>query len=656
MKTQQEIEATLQLYNEAYREGNPVVTDIQYDILMDYLKANFPNSELLKKGVIEEPPTSRKEKLPLRMASLNKCKSLEEVKNWLLSLDGVTEDSFVVITPKLDGISLVVNEGTGQCWTRGDGFEGQKSDNHFRLISFKESKPKIITFGEAIMEKSVFDYKYSGKYKSARNLVAGLFNRNIAEEELLDVNYIRYGSDSSILNKVEEIEHCNDLNNSKIPYSGMKLSKLNIDGLYEKWGEKFQIDGLVIDINSAHLRSNLGREENGNPAYARALKLPEWTKDNETVITGHKFSMSKQGKLKGTVIIDPVIVDGVTLTQATFYNAQFLFDWGLSIGRKIEVKRSGDVIPKIVSVEGIHVPLREEFKTQKEYQAAYDSACELNLIKFSEDEEFAKLSDRLVECPCCGKQLHLDQNMVELVCVNENCKDIRISKIFHFFNTIGLEDFGEPKARSLYFEGFNTINSLMLVDKETLSSIDGWGESSANTFISQRDYLMKEQTPLARMLHALDLFDGVFGEKTCQSILDYIYTEGSFDHKKFESLTKIRGVEERSATVFIRGWEQWNNICIADQLSFIPIYYSTPIKEISGTKMLKEKVCMTGFRSNDISDFITSNGGEVVSGISKNTTLLIVDDLNTTSSKAVKARETGCRVVTKEYFETNFMN
>jgi len=144
MNLQAELERALIEYNEAYRQGEPLISDAEYDELMDTLKSMYPDSTLLNKAVIEAPKGSRKQKLPIPMFSLEKKKTIEELIKWGDSV-GLSSEDKIVITPKYDGISLCVQELDGDCYTRGDGEVGQKSNEHLLYIS-QPTRQDFISF------------------------------------------------------------------------------------------------------------------------------------------------------------------------------------------------------------------------------------------------------------------------------------------------------------------------------------------------------------------------------------------------------------------------------------------------------------------------------------------------------------------------------
>jgi len=122
-----------------------------------------------------------------------------------------------------------------------------------------------------------------------------------------------------------------------------------------------------------------------------------------------------------------------------------------------------------------------------------------------------------------------------------------------------------------------------------------------------------------------------------------------------EELIKIKGVSNITANAFKKGILAYNNELIG--FARLPIkisYIKSPTKEILGNKCEGQKICFTGVRSVAAEEFIKTNGGEVVSGVSKTTTLLIVPDLEDktlSSSKAVKAKQLGIAVQTLKEFE-----
>ena len=634
MKSNQEqLEAQIIEANKAYRDGTPIMSDEQYDKLIEDFKIAFPNSPLFKKGVIEQPKESRKQRLPIPMFSLNKCKSIQEIEQWLKS-NNIPQDEILVITSKYDGISLVVNEANKNAWTRGDGEYGQESKWHFnKLRGSNCDHIEAYTFGEAIMSKKSFE-NYKEEYANARNMVAGLFNRDITTMPLQDVDYIRYGSDETNLSKVIQLEALNELNSIEVPFKVASINEIEnsniLERCYKEWSKDYQIDGLVIDINSPELRNNLGREENMNPKYARAYKNPEWSSSAIVKVKSVKWEVSKQGKLKPVIQIPPTEVSGVVIENVTGYNAKYIFDNDIAEGSEIKIIRSGDVIPKHIKTLS-HLPNNVE-----------------------------ELADTVAICPSCGEQTKWDETFTELVCINPNCEDKKIAKLVHFFKTVEIEDFGEPSIITFYKNGFDTIEKILNMKQFDIVNIEGFGVKSSMGLLRQFGKLKTEGIPLAKLLHALDVFEGKIGEKMCQKIFDEFenvnemirtnLSPTAFTKFYTEELLKIEGVAELTAKIFQKGINRfyfYNSIEIDTSVAIE--YIKTPKPKVVGDKLKDERICFTGCRpSKEQLENISLQGGTVVSGVSKKTTMLVVKNMTDkvlSSSKACKAKELGIKII-----------
>ena len=227
--------------NEAYRTGNSIISDSEYDKLVEELSLLSPDDELLTKVghvVVDE---SRKTKLPIEMASMNKIKSMDDINDWC-RLKNISKNEVVVITPKFDGLSLCVNEFSNDAFTRGDGQFGQKSNEHYKLIDNHLYDVENVdpfspidcqfTYGEVMMSKKTFTEKYSNDFANPRNLVAGLLNSKEATQSLKDCDYIKYGAIFTPdlmkmrYTKQEVIDYLNQYQKVKVQYHVCKISEL----------------------------------------------------------------------------------------------------------------------------------------------------------------------------------------------------------------------------------------------------------------------------------------------------------------------------------------------------------------------------------------------------------------------------------------------
>lgn len=630
---QKELEEKIVEANRLYREGNPIMSDKEYDSMKESLGRHFPDSDILKKAIVEESVKGdRMERLPFPMFSLEKVKTVDEIVRWAKDVWGLSSNDRVVITPKYDGISLLVDETTNDCWTRGDGTEGQNSKDHYRYVNHGNpmNKRGCFTFGEAIIPIGMFlkNVKPLG-YKSARNAVAGAFNADDFNAQVLgNTAYVRYGiMDSDRDKSMQLAELRNDYGNYATQYwvtsAGVfddnKTALTYLNDLFESI-KNFKCDGLVIEVDNKTKREELGRLPNGNPRYAIAYKNPDWQERYTTKVQKIEWSISKDGKAKPVIVFSPVEFDGATVSRCTGYNAKYITDNHISPNAYIVVSRSGDVIPK-----------------------------HLETISYSV-ELFREMCDGMMICPSCGEPLRWDANLTDLVCVNPNCDEKAVKQLVYFFATLGTEEMQEATVRKLYKGGLLSVENIVNATEKELEKIEGIGKSLSKKLRKQFDSYVDDGVPFARILTAYNVFGGVIGEKTCQMIfnslskdqIDYMFENGEVPLK---DLLSIDGIAETTAKAFNDGLKLFFYLC-----SGTPVSISF-IQEETVENDNPESVCFTGFRNKQWEERLVKEGHKVVSGVSKNTTILVTKDKESSSSKVKKAKDLNIPILTPEEFE-----
>lgn len=631
---QKELEEKFVEANRLYREGNPVMTDKEYDRMKEELERHFPDSDILKKAIVEESVKGdRMEKLPFPMFSLEKVKTVDEIVRWIKDVWELSSNDRIVITPKYDGISLLVDETTNDCWTRGDGTEGQNSRDHYRYVNHGNpmNKKGCFTFGEAIIPIGMFlkNVKPLG-YKSARNAVAGAFNADDFNAQVLgNTAYIRYGIMDSDRDKSMQLA---ELYNDYDPYATQywvtsagvfddnKTALTYLNDLFESI-KNFKCDGLVIEVDNKTKREELGRLPNGNPRYAIAYKNPDWQERYTTKVQKIEWSVSKDGKAKPVIVFDPVEFDGATVSRCTGYNAKYITDNHISPNAYIVVSRSGDVIPKHLETVSYSVEL------------------------------FREMCDGMMICPSCGNPLKWDETLTDIVCINPDCKEKKIKQIAYFFATLETEEMQEATIRKFYEGGLDSVEKIVNASEKELSQIGGIGAKLSKKLRGQFDKYADNGVSFAKILTAYNVFGGVIGEKTCQMIFDSLSDEDidtifKEDKAPKKSLLAVPGVAETTAKIFNNGIGIFFNI-IED--SPFPISY---VKNNTVLADNPESVCFTGFRNKEWEERLSKEGHKVVSGVSKNTTILVTKDKESSSSKVKKAKELSIPILTPEEFET----
>lgn len=661
--TQEKLEAKITYLNEQYRIGNPECSDSEYDELIDTLQRLYPDSKLLASGVIEKEPEINKVELPQTLFSLNKVKTFDEIKKWL-DQKSVPDDEFIIITPKFNGISVYVDLNVLNLFTRGDGVTGQDCSKHLLKI-LKNGNNKVFEGlkqpfrAEAIISKENWNKYFKGKeingkvYKLNHSAVSGMINSINTPDSLEYVDLMPYElfNGQSKINQLYEINR-NLLNNQiyKIIITKRDLSIEVLDEFYNSQKELYPIDGLVLTINDVN---EYQPEINGNPGHSRALKLDKWTSEHNVTIKNFEYQMSKQGKLKGVVLFDPVEIDGSEVKAATFNNARFIYDMRLRLGVEITIKKSGDIIPKIIAVNGHTIPLRQDYKNEKSFRQDYN---DLILEREFEDLEQFPSEFNISVCPSCGSDLFFDNNEVDLVCKNHECPDVVISKLEHFFSTIGVEEMGRPTIKAFYDNGYRTNADIFSLSIEEISRIEGFGSASAKIITSQFNRVYKEGVPMSRLMYAYDVFEGQLGEKTIQLIFDNIFDDGIETLPEtlptIEELITINGISHKTAEFYLNGFLEF-----LKDFKFLPItYIKTPTKIGLNKNLTGKNICFSGIRDKQTENLIELCDGKVVSGVSKKTTHLIVADVDQMTIKTEKAREYGCEIISLTDFKIKYLN
>jgi NAD-dependent DNA ligase len=596
--------------NQKYRLGEPIMSDSQYDILVDELKALDPENEILAKVGHEIQDESRKSRLPIEMASMNKIKSIDDIEDWS-RLKGISKSEFVVITPKFDGLSLCVKELTDEAYTRGDGVFGQKSNEHYKLIGNhlnSHTHRDIVrsfdfTYGEVMMSKKTFTDKYSQEFANPRNLVAGLLNSKDTQEALKDCNYIKYGavSNKDYSTKQELIESLNACQEIKVQYHICKISELTEDlliELFHTFGKEYEIDGLIIEINDLSLQEKLGREtSSNNPVWARAFKHPSFEQSAQSEIIGITWNISKQGYLKPTLHIKPVRLDGVTVSNVTGNNARFVKDMGLGVGAKVVVKRSGMVIPIIADV--------------------------IETVNF----QMPNVSN-----------IDWNENGVELMTLDET-DDQKFKQLVSFFEILETDNFGEGVIRQLWNSGYKTVEDILKLKESDLEKIDRFGKRKSQIVINSIRKAISGVS-LSKLQHATGIFKGLGSKKL--ALLEHFTTKPTISQ-----VLEIEGFADISAQSYIDGYEKFFQFI--DGLPITIEEKKEAIKlsnDLDGTSFV-----FTGVRRPDLESVIESRGGKIGSSVTKNTTHLVMKVVGSGSSKEKKAQELGIKIITVQDLE-----
>lgn len=641
--TQIQLEIKIQEANKAYRAGNPIMTDAEYDALVEQLREIDPTNAWFQHIEPAQVIEGRKRKLPIPMKSLEKVKDLGDLSNWFKTC-GLSEHDIIVIMPKFDGLSMLVDVRNQEAFTRGGSEnEGQDCTAQYRYNDSSCVSGSSINcnyvFGEFVIRNHEWEQHFKGqlqesgeKYKSQRNTAAGLLNRDDVSDALNHTKLFVYGADAASMKNYESFSlfiHniCLNLNQEPL-YEFVNVGQIIKQGqealqqLYMKWRSVYPIDGLVLYVNDLRKWDALGRKNNGNPNYAIAYKHPDFTEVHDTTVQRIEWQVAKSGALKPVVVVDDVDNGDCIMNSPTGNNASWISDRNIAPGAVVSLTRSGGVIPKIVAVPKPATP-----------------------------ESIYELWDEMAECPACGSPTAWNETHKELVCTNPECKGRQLAKIVFFYDILGAENFGYETLKKIFDHGLNTLHQILFADYAQLEGIDGFGDSTINNIIEQNRKIIAG-VELPKLMHASDCFKNI-GESTAKKMLDRYPSFIEAFCKPNLSLVfegTLPAGENKTEQAFFDGLELFANFMVHNELTAI----APEAPKSTGNSLEDLSVCVSGFRDKALEEFILANGGKNASGVSKNTTHLVVKDKDSGSSKISKAKQLGIEILTLDEFKNKF--
>ena len=592
--------------NKQYRLGKKesIISDGEYDQLLQLINDDIFTNQI---GITIE---KNKSLLPIKLGSLNKIKSQEEINDWI-RLKEIPIEQNCTIMPKYDGLSLLTEFRDGifyKAMTRGDGHKGQDVTAHIHanILSQIQLSKKISGYfiGEIILDINTFKKHFKEDFKNPRNTVAGLLGRKTIAKELGFLKFIAfsfYGKEQEHThpNKQKELEFCNkEINYAfayQLPYFTKKFSQITNNYL-EKTLQKeksFQCDGLVLEVDTLELREDIGFETNSlNPSYARAWK-PQQEEMASSIVKEVIWNISKNYYLKPIIKIHPMTLSGVEIQNITGNNASYIQENKINTGAIVQFIRSGDVIPKITSV--------------------HEPADQFTLP---------------TKCPSCQSPLAWNKQEVELLCTNQNhCPRQKIAQNKEFFKLMNIDAIGLGIVEQLYQLGYQSVEKILQLQVKNLIEFDGFKKTLAEkVYQSIQEKII--DAPLPRVQHASNFFK-LLGEKKLGLLEDY---DQKNKKPQLENLLEIDGIQEKTANAYLEGFDKfwiW--------LEKTPITIKKII--IKQSPFTGKNFVFTGFRDKELENQIIELGAKTKSFISKNIDIVICKNKNATNGKLQKAKK-----------------
>ena len=620
MKNEQ-LKQQIIIANNAYRKGNPSISDAQFDELVEKYKSLVSENEYndfrdsLNESSVE---FGTKIKHKYVMGSLDKIKNSDN--SALLKFIKTHVKNILNISAKVDGISSVACYRYGKLvslLSRGNGYEGMDYTDKAKYINGLPDKIDVFAKNDEIYirgELVILDSEEIDTDTNYRNVCAGYMNSKYwKKEDISKVSFIPYSILGDTATKRTQFEVLNSVGfncawNENIDITD--YDETNINDLSEYLTERaklkhdYSCDGLVLMDWDAYNEQDVYRPKN-----SMAFKINELTAITKLIDIVWE-GPSKDGFIIPVAMLDPVELGGAMISRASLHNLDIIDKLGIKYGSKVEILKSGDIIPKIVSVV--------------------------------ENSNNCMPIDIPSVCSCCGTELIRDG--VNMRCMNKTCVDQVVYQLTHFIKKLGVKSASNATLNNFGITSFDKLIAFV-PNKKYKSEVKLYDELYSKVFSQSK----------SKLLAAMN-FVGL-AEISINKIIDhygYDAIENNFDYETAKS-SLPNGIGDITLQKFIEGLPEAllnvNNI-----VNDVRWHYTQDDSSKSNIVNIKGSICVTGslkFGSrNKFLEFAKEHGYESKSGVSKGLTYLINNDVTSNSSKNKKAKELGIKILS----EADFIN
>ncbi|MEK6194756.1 MAG: DNA ligase [Deltaproteobacteria bacterium] len=412
--------------NAAYRSGNPLVSDHEYDGLVERLRQLSPDHPFLVR-VEPETFTGKQEiRHPVPMLSTEKAYTAEDIERFVSRVKKAAEKinvTFILfrVTPKLDGLA---GRDDGEVFaSRGNGETGYEISNAFTKGVIPVGG-RGHGLGEIVVRQSYFQEKLSGTFEHPRNMVVGIISSDTVNETAHKalqeeaVHFVPYSELSFWEGSAREL-----LENIKIIVADLTEAT------------DYPMDGVVAEVVDDGLRQAMGSTTHH---YRWQIAIKSKGATAVTEVENVTWQVGRTGNVTPVMEVKPVLLSGATIKRVTAHHAGMVAREGLGKGALVEIIRSGEVIPK--------------------------------LEKVIQSSETVALPE---DCPVCGTELIWQNDFLR--CTNPSCRAQIEQSISHWFKTLGNADwFGIKSIQKMVAAGFDTLEKIYAMTIEDFEEI-GFG-------------------------------------------------------------------------------------------------------------------------------------------------------------------------------------
>ena len=641
--------------SDAYYNGREeIMTNYEWDAAFDRLKKLEEETGIIlpdspTQNVSADNLTGQKEEHEFPALSLAKTKKVAELAKW-------AENRPIWLSWKLDGLTLVVTYDNGKLTkvvTRGNGHIGtnithlsKAIDGILQAIPYKGH---LVIRGEAVIsypDFEQFNMESEEEYANPRNLASGsLTLKNINEVKERHIRWIPF---TLVYEEEEIISWGNRM--AWLEQQGFKPvdrelieqpTEANIQAVIDRWTERvtgkssspfpYPVDGLVITYDDTAYAAT--GSVTGHHA-TRAGYAFKWQDESaETELDYIEWSCAAS-TISPVAVFKPVELEGTTVKRASLCNISECERLGIGDkGTKIAVIKANKIIPKVINVVerlGVfHIP---------EVCPVCQSATEV-----TESESSGT------------KTLH---------CTNTHCPAKQLKKFGRFVSKEGINIDGLSEQTIQKFINLGWVREyadLFHLDNHAseLRTMEGFGDKSVSKLLTAIEKARNVEAH--RLLFALNI--PLIGRDVCNRLLS-AYQIADLFHTATEATTEdvfatIAGIGPEKSASFVRWMKDKDNYSMLQQL-LVELNISQSSSAPTGNSCEGLTFVITGDvhhykNRNELKAYIESQGGKVTGSVSKSTSFLINNDVESSSGKNKKAKELSIPIISEEEFIAQFV-
>ncbi len=623
-----------------FEDSSPVISDHDFDLLKKEILDLEKKFDLKDKDSPSKKlgftPSKNFEKYPhrVKMLSLANAFNEEDLINFekkiinFLNLKENFEFEYSA-EPKIDGISASLTYKSGKLirgLSRGNGEEGEDITLNLKTIpdiphyiDQKDFPDDIDIRGEVFIQNNDFD-KMKDNFANPRNAASGsLRQKDPKKTSKIPLKFVAYtfgfSSDQTMDKQTNFL--------IKLKKWGFKTSDLNkkITGIQnllsnhqniekKRFELNYDIDGIVYKINDFKLQKRLGFVTNA-PRWAIAHKFS--ASNSVTEILNIDIQVGRTGALTPVAKVKPVNIGGVVVSNATLHNEEEILRKDIRIGDTVKIERAGDVIPHVVEVD-----LKKRKANSKKFIFPKKCPCGFETIK--EFNKITKKFDAVRRCPDRGF----------------DCDRMARERLKHFVSkdAFNIEGLGKKVIEKFWSLGLIKFPyDIFNLDYNKISQLDGWGKRSVENL--KKSIKKSEKVSLDKFIFSLGIRH--IGQENAKLLSEFLKKKENFFRLKnqnyIQELINIDGIGDtqiNSLKIFFNEKVNLDVILNLSKSLDIQIF-----KENNSSGKLKGQVFMFTGKLNNISraeakSLIESNGGKIVSNVTKKLDYLVIGEKPTT--------------------------